>query len=217
VAEPLTLELVEGPDGIVGPESGSTRASFLKLGGVALTGTFLAGFAAEEAEAQSPAAQRATDLRVLGAALLLEQLGAAFYGEALRRAGLRGETRRYAQTLLRDERAHVGAVSSLIRRRGGRPARAPRFNFRGTTSSSGRFLRTSVLLEETDVGALNGAGPLVSEPVLIAAGALVSVEARHVAWGLDLLGRRPAPRAFDAARTLNQTVARVRRTGFVRG
>lgn len=73
------------------------------------------------------------------------------------------------------------------------------------------------MLEETDVGALNGAGPLVSEPVLIAAGALVSVEARHVAWGLDLLGRRPAPRAFDAARTLNQTLARVRRTGFVRG
>ena len=216
MAQPMTLELVEAPDGVAGLEEGSTRASFLKLGGVALTGTFLAGLAVEDAEAQG-GPSRAGDLRILGAALVLEQLGAAFYGSALRRAGLRGETRRYAQTLLRDERAHVRAVSAQIRRLGGRPARAPRFNFRGTTSSRDRFLRTSVVLESTCVGALNGAGPLVTKSTLAAAGALVSVEARHAAWGLDILGRTPAPRAFDAGLSLGQVIARVRRTRFVPG
>ena len=162
MAQPMTLELVEAPDGVAGLEEGSTRASFLKLGGVALTGTFLAGLAADDAEAQG-GPSRAGDLR------------------------------------------------------GGRPARAPRFNFRGTTSSRDRFLRTSVVLESTDIAALNGAGPLVTKSTLAAAGALVSVEARHAAWGLDILGRTPAPRAFDPGLSLGQVIARVRRTRFVPG
>jgi hypothetical protein len=61
------------------------------------------------------------------------------------------------------------------------------------------FLELASVLENTGVGAYNGAGPsLQSKQVLASAGSIVQVEARHAA-AIDLLiGKSPTPNeGFD--------------------
>jgi hypothetical protein len=159
--------------------------------------------------------QRRFDLAVLRFTLVVEQLGAAFYQEAVDRGQLRGETKDYARIARRDERAHVVAVAGAIGSLGARPGPFARFDFGDVTSFQDRFQRTAQQLEQMCVAALNGAGPLVSSQVLAAAAQLVSVEARQVAWITRILGGVPADTAFDPAITLGQARAAVRATGFL--
>ncbi len=74
--------------------------------------------------------------------------------------------------------------------------------------------RDSVLVaakvfEDTGVGAYNGAAQFLSNgDYLLAAGKIVSVEARHASAIRDVLGRSFAPQAFDAALTFEQVLRR---------
>ena len=60
------------------------------------------------------------------------------------------------------------------------------------------MLTTARTFEDTGVGAYNGAGQLLRDPnYLLAAGRIVSVEARHAATLRDLLAPRSAAFAGD--------------------
>ena len=77
------------------------------------------------------------------------------------------------------------------------------------------FLKSSAMIEEMCVETINGAGPLVSKPVLAAAGTLVSVEARQATWVRAILGDLPAPYTFNPALTLAESKARLHKLGFI--
>ena len=65
------------------------------------------------------------------------------------------------------------------------------------------------MLENTGVGAYNGAGPsLKSKALLSAAGEIVQIEARHAATIAVLTGKSITPNgAFDKALTTKQVLA----------
>jgi hypothetical protein len=74
----------------------------------------------------------------------------------------------------------------------------PKFNFEYDDTAG--FLMLAQTFEDTGVSAYNGAGPEIkSKEVLIAAGSIVQVEARHAA-AIRLQNKaEPAPEAFDKA------------------
>ena len=77
------------------------------------------------------------------------------------------------------------------------------------------FQTTAVAVEDLGVSAYAGQGPRLKQvPVIQAALAIHSVEARHAAWIRSIVGKNPAPAAFDPARTMKQVLAVA--GGFVR-
>jgi hypothetical protein len=159
------------------------------------------------------AAQSKGDVAILNYALLLEYLQAAFYTEAERRRGLRGEARKAARVIGAVERAHVQALRDVL---GSKAAKKPFFDFRGTTEDQDPFLRTAVAFEDLGTAAYKGQAPLIQSPqVLAAAVSIHSVEARHAAWIRYLVGAMPANAAFDLPKTKRETLELVASTGFV--
>ena len=75
--------------------------------------------------------------------------------------------------------------------------------------SRDQVLGTARALEDTGVGAYNGAGAFVrNSDYLLIAGKIVSVEARHASAIRDVIGRSFAPQAFDPALTFEQAFRR---------
>ncbi len=157
---------------------------------------------------------QARDAEILNYALVLEELTAAFYQQALARAGLKGELREFAQVAAGHERAHVGAIRKAL---GPDARKVPRFAFGKAVSNPRAFAATAIALEELAVSAYNGQAGNVSKPVLKAAASIVSVDARHAAWIRAIQDKRPASQATDVAKTRRQVLREVDRTGFVRG
>jgi rubrerythrin len=156
---------------------------------------------------------QARDVEILNYALVLEELTAAFYQQALARAGLSGELREFAQVVSGHERQHVGLLRDAL---GPNARKVPRFAFGNAVSNPRRFAATAVALEELAVAAYNGQAGNVSKPVLQAAARIVSVDARHAAWIRAIQDKRPASQATDEAKTRRQVLREVDRTGFVR-
>ncbi len=84
----------------------------------------------------------------------------------------------------------------------------PRFVFPATDQAS--FLKLAYVLENTGVGAYNGAGPALTTPAyLAAAGSIVQVEARHAAAIALLTGGLITPDgAFDKPLTKAEVLAK---------
>jgi hypothetical protein len=186
---------------------GITRSSFI------LRGAMAAG-AAYGTTAVAPyvkgaiAASGSGDLEILNFALTLEYLETDFYKHKARAVGLSGEARALAASFAGQEQQHVDALTSSIRAAGGTPAKKPTFAFPVTDQVS--FLKLAYVLENTGVGAYNGAGPSLSNPqYLAAAGSIVQVEARHAA-AIGLLVRKPVTPdgGFDKPLTKPQVLAR---------
>jgi rubrerythrin len=138
------------------------------------------------------------DVGVLNFALTLEYLESAFYAEAKKRAGARGELKGLIDLIARDEKEHVGALTETIKKLGGKPVAEPKFDFpyKGTKG----FLRLAQTFEDTGVSAYNGAAPQIkSKEVLATAGSIVQVEARHAAAVRLQNQQQPSPQAFDPA------------------
>jgi hypothetical protein len=195
---------------------GTTRAAFLTRGGL-LVGAGLGLGSLPIALAGAQGGLSDGDVRILNYALTLEYLEAAFYADALRRAGLRGNALTFARTAHTDEQAHVDALKRTL---GGKAVKQPRFDFMDATGSQDAFLRTALTLEDTGVSAYQGQAPkIASRDVLAAAGAILAVEARHAAWVADLIGRgsspSPAPDAFSPALDMDAVLTAVSRTGFI--
>jgi Ferritin-like domain len=223
MTEPMRLELVD-PDAIVRDdgqnEGGVTRFDLLRR--AALTGSAVLGSGLLLSRVPKAFAQGVTDVDILNLLLLNEAMETAFYTEAVQRGALRGEALAFARQLAANETVHRDTARAAL---GANARPLPGFDFGDTTASQAAFIRTSLALENNDVAAINGAGPLVRSKALLAvAGQVVSVEARQAAWIRRIAygptytrAQLPAPRAFDRAITPAQAQRAVQSYGFIQG
>jgi hypothetical protein len=194
---------------------GMSRASFLLRGamsagavyGVAAVGPFVSSALAQESSG-GMAQMNAGDAEILNFALTLEYLESDFYNVKGRQVGLGGQAKSYAKLFGEEESQHVEALTAAIKQLGGKPVAKPTFVFPANDEKT--FLALAAVLENTGVGAYNGAAPsLHSKQVLAEAGEIVQIEARHAAAIELLLGHSPTPNGgFDAPLTKPQVLAK---------
>jgi rubrerythrin len=184
-----------------------TRAQFILRGALAVGATYGAGAVAPFVS-NAFAAVPVTDLEVVQFALGLEQVESAFYKAGLARAGLTGDVQKLATEFGAQEEEHAKALGQLITQIGGKPAPAPKTKFGLTDQAS--FLKLAVQLEDTGVGAYDGAAPAVKTPDLAATiGSIVQTEARHSAALRMAAGMDPSPAAFEKPIPADQAAAAV--------
>lgn len=101
----------------------------------------------------------------------------------------------------------MDALTKAVTAAGATPVKQPTFVFPVTDQAS--FLKLAYVLENTGVGAYNGAEPSLSNPAyLAAAGSIVQVEARHAAAIGLLTGQPVTPDGgFDKPLTKAQVLA----------
>jgi hypothetical protein len=186
---------------------GMTRSSFI-LRGALVAGAAYGASAVTPFVSQALAASGGGDAEILNFALTLEYLESDFYNVKGKHVGLSGQARSYAALFGEEEQDHVTALTGFVKQLGGTPVAKPTFVFPVTNQSS--FLALASVLENTGVGAYNGAAPSVkSKTVLAGAGSIVQVEARHAA-AIDLLiGKSPTPSGgFDVPLTKAEVLAK---------
>lgn len=128
------------------------------------------------------------DIGVLNYAYALEQLEAAFYTQVLDTPF--GEMQTNDERILRQIRDHEIAHRDFLKGAlGSKAIPGLEVDFSAVDFSSRRsVLTTADVFENLGVAAYNGAGQLISNPdYLVAAGSIVSIEARHAAAIADLL------------------------------
>lgn len=128
------------------------------------------------------------DIGVLNYAYALEQLEAAFYTQVLDNPF--GDMQVNDERILRQIRDHEIAHRDFLKGALGRNAiPALEVDFSSVNFASRQsVLGTADVFENLGVAAYNGAGQLISNPdYLVAAGSIVSIEARHAAAIADLL------------------------------
>ncbi len=184
---------------------GVTRASFILKGALATGAIYGAGSIAPfvgRALAASP------DLDILNFALTLEYLETDFYKLKGKSVGLSGQAKSIAMSFGDEEAEHVAALTKAITASGGKPVKKPTFAFPVTNQAG--FLKLAYVLENTGVGAYNGAGPsLQNKMLLAAAGSIVQVEARHAATIALLTNSKITPDgAFDKPLSTKQVLAK---------
>lgn len=190
---------------------GTTRAAFLMRSTLAVAGAYGAGAVAPfvgRAMAQANQGIGAGDIEILNFALTLEYFEAAYYEEALKQVKLSGEVKPLAEELASNEREHVDFLSGALKSFGKRPVPAPKVDF--PYSGEKRFLSIAQTLEDTGVGAYNGAAPqVINKNVLTNAGRIVQVEGRHAAAIRMMRGQPPSDSALDEALTFDDVVDRI--------
>lgn len=186
---------------------GVTRSAFILRGALGAGALYGAGAVAPFVS-NAFAATASTDVDILNFALTLEYLETSFYKHKATSVGLSGEAKSLAATIAGHEQLHVDALLKAITSAGGTPVKKPTFVFPVTNQSS--FLKLAYLLENTGVGAYNGAGPSLSnKQYLAAAGSIVQVEARHAAAIGLLIGESVTPDGgFDKLLTKAQVLAK---------
>jgi len=163
-----------------------------------------------------------SDLDILNYALTLEHLEAAYYDEFLNeyseheversavakyfaRPTLQYSTYQQIEDVRDHEQAHVDKLSATIKKLGGTPVEAANYKF--PYSSIEEFVAVADRLEHVGVSAYAGAAPLLSNPDLIPpALSIHSVEANHATYFQLLHLQRPAPNAFNPARSMDQVL-----------
>ena len=203
--------------------AGDTRGEFLKKAGVGAAAVVAGGaFMGVVPRVANAAAIPATDIAILNFALTLEYLEAAFYAEAVKSGKLTGETARFARVVANHENSHVLFLQKVL---GSKAVARPQFDFKGTTSDQAKFEATADVLENTGVHAYLGQVPNIkAKPVLVGAGRILPVEARHAAWIRDIrfsggktTPETPAPAAFEDGFSKEKILAAVKATGFIVG
>jgi Ferritin-like domain len=185
---------------------GMTRSSFILRGALA-AGAVYGTSAVAPFVSQALAETGGGDAAILNFALTLEYLESDFYEVKGKQVGLSGQAKDYAKQFGAEEGEHVVALTAAIKQLGGAPVKKPTFVFPPSNEKS--FLALASVLENTGVGAYNGAAPSIkSKQVLASAGSIVQIEARHAA-AIDLLiGKSPTPnQGFDKPLTEKQVLA----------
>jgi hypothetical protein len=158
---------------------GISRASFILRGAMA-AGAAYGATAVGPYVSSALGASGGGDVDILNFALTLEYLESDFYTNKAKTVGLSGEAKSLASLIAGHEQQHVDALVKAIKAAGGTPVKRPTFVFPVRDQAS--FLKLAYVLENTGVGAYNGAGPSLKNPAyLAAAGSIVQVEARHAA------------------------------------
>jgi Ferritin-like domain len=188
---------------------GLTRASFMVRGALAAGAVYGTSMVAPFVS-QALAAGGGGDVEILNFALTLEYLESAFYNEKGKQVGLSGQAKTYATDFGGQEAEHVAALTAAVKQLGGTPVAKPTFVFPVSNQSS--FLALASTLENTGVGAYNGAAPKISsKQVLAEAGSIVQIEARHAAAINLLINKTPTPNGgFDKPLTETQVLAAVK-------
>src|SRR5271154_2321586 len=206
----MTAQEIIGNPELEGLEvNGLTSSSFILRGALAagaVYGTTLVGPFVSQTLAETGGG----DVEILNFALTLEYLESAFYNVKGKEVSLTGTAKSYATMFGEQEAQHVTALTSAIKALGGTPVKKPQFVF--PVSNEKTFLALASVLENTGVGAYNGAAPSISsKEVLAAAGSIVQVEARHAAAINLLIGKSPTPNeGFDVPLTKAQVLAAVK-------
>ncbi len=186
---------------------GMSRASFI-LRGAMTAGAVYGATAVGPYVGNALAASGSGDIDILNFALTLEYLETDFYAHKAKNVGLSGEAKSLAALIAGHEQQHVDALVKAIKGAGGTPVKKPTFTF--PVSDQASFLKLAYVLENTGVGAYNGAGPSLKTPAyLAAAGSIVQVEARHAAAIALLVGKAITPDgAFDRPQSKSQVLAK---------
>jgi hypothetical protein len=185
---------------------GMSRASFILRGALA-TGAAFGATAVTPYVSNALGVSASSDLDILNFALTLEYLETDFYKVKGKSVGLSGEAKTLARSFGDEEAEHVAALSKAIRAAGGMPVKKPTFVFPINNQAS--FLKLAYVLENTGVGAYNGAGPsLTNKQYLAVAGSIVQVEARHAAAIALVTNSKITPNgAFDKPLSKKQVLA----------
>jgi rubrerythrin len=136
------------------------------------------------------------DRQVLEFLAGLERLESSFYAAALSAGKLTGEPRQFAETVGREERAHLRDLAELL---GGHAPPAAHYRFSHAFGSNRTFVIAAAALEDTVVAAYNGQAENMTRHMLGRVARIMSVESRHAAWARGLAGKLPAPVAADRA------------------
>ncbi len=200
-----------------------TRASFLRKTGVGVSALAVGGaFAGAIPSVARGQAIPQSDIAILNFALTLEYLEAAFYAQANQNKVLKGELNRYSTVLAQHENTHVQFLRKVL---GAKAVAKPKFDFKDTVTNPAKFAATAQVLEDTGVHAYLGQVPNIkTKAVLIGAGRILPVEARHAAWIRDIRfsggttpDTTPAPGAFEDGFSKAKILAAVTATGFIVG
>jgi rubrerythrin len=191
---------------------GITRSQLIVRGALATGALYGAGAVAPFVE-RALAVGRGGDLAVVDFALTLERVEAAFYKKATATPGLPPDVKRLLAEIATHENDHVQQLTQTLQQVGATPGPAPKPSFPGLSGTSA-VLGQAVTLEDTGVGAYNGAIPQLSSPDLRGDfGSIVQVEGRHAGALRERAGQPPAPAAFDRALTKPEVLAALRPYG----
>ncbi len=218
----LTLEQLD-VDGAIREAArrvdGETRAAFLRKAGVFGTSIVASGTALGALPAVASAKPN-VDIDILNFALTLEYLEAAFYKEAVQRAGLHGMELTLATTVAGHEADHVRFLKQAL---GSKAIPSPRFDFRGTNHSRGPFLSTAFALENEGVAAYSGQGPRLTNVAYVkAAISILTIEARHASAFALIQGHITGSSgitptgAFDKPKTMSRVLSDVAALHFIK-
>ena len=201
MSDDFTFDLLDPDAGTAVDDQphGSARRDFLRrlvVGGGTLT---VGGALAMEFAPMASAASLSTDLTILNAAAILENLGKDFYADALRNAKLTGATKTFVTTVHAHEVAHAAFVKKAL---GSHAKPLPTFAFGTRTSTQAQVQQTAYELEGLCTAALVGVAPLLTRKTLAAAGVLLPVEAQHISWISYIRSESPAPLAFNPKDTI---------------
>jgi len=202
-----------------------TRAAFLKKAGVGLGAVAIGGaFAGAVPGIARGQAIPASDIAILNFALTLEFLEAEFYAQANRNQayGNNRELRRFSTVVAQHEKVHENFLKKVL---GAKAVAKPTFDFKDTVTNGAKFAATAQVLEDTGVHAYLGQVPNIkTKAVLLGAGRILPVEARHAAWIRDIrfsggtsAPTTPAPGAFEDGFSKAKILAAVTATGFIVG
>lgn len=136
--------------------------------------------------------------------MTLEHLESTFYTQGFAKfpdtdfaaLGLTADQITALKAVAATEATHVTTLQSVITAAGTQPVQPCQYNFGFTTAQN--MVSTARVLEAVGISAYLGAAPLVStEPVLMAAASIVTVEARHQTFIRAASKAVPVPNAFD--------------------
>ncbi|WP_049902582.1 ferritin-like domain-containing protein [Halococcus agarilyticus] len=206
----------------VGDQLRSRRAFMGDAAKVGVGAAALSAVGAGSAVANDDSESGPSDLDILNYALTLEHLEYAFYEEFLAnhtesevensavaqyfaRPTLRYSTYQQIEDVRDHEGAHVEALTETIEKLGGTPVEPAEYEFPYDTMEE--FVAIADRLEAVGVSAYAGAAPMIDdEDVLKAALSIHSVEAEHQTYFQLLHLQRPAPDAFNTARSMDQVL-----------
>ena len=185
--------------------TGISRAGFLQRGvagggGLLVSASGLAAFAARDASASTPPDGDLAYLRLLIAA---ELLAVDFHGKALSSRRLEHAAQTVSRQIRADESAHYAQLAGLVTAAGGTPTTAGDIDFsypKGSFRSQASILRLAGRLEHFMVSTYVGAIESLETPALrLAAGQIVANEAQHEGALSALRGRPVIGKPFALA------------------
>lgn len=173
-----------------------------------------------------PRAASANDITVLKFANVLEQLETEFYKQALAKfqesdfttAGFVSASIPVQQfnSIAVDEATHTTVLASVLRSLGQEPVSGCKFDFSSALTDVKTMAAVARLVENVGVSAYLGGAALIDDrQILVAAGTILTDEARHQTVLNMLNGGVAIPAAFDVALAPSQVLAVA--GGFISG